>query len=506
MALTLTVGGNNFLPQYKTNSFEKTEILQNRGNTARFEIIKKPSDNAPEQGKELIFKDGARFLFAGFISKVTPIEIGRGQLFVYDVEVTDYTYIVINKNAQKTYTNQTLKYIVEDLMTTYVDSGYSITTGGVDTGPTIDTVSFNHISLRKCFEKLAKISGYEWWIGYNKVLYFKSKSALTAPEQITDSSDNHETLSIETDLAQVRNSIVVQGGQEETTAYFSQTIEADGVAREWPLREKPTTLEYIKEAAVAQTVGEDPTDEETGNDYMYNKAEKYVRVVSGDPTPAAGVQIEVSYKYEVPVIIILESPSSIAAMKALEGGDGIHAYTIFESSIKSKDEARQRALKELTEYANPQVNGYFTTRTGLLSVGTYFEPGQEITINSPSWGINTDTKYLIQEVITTLIEDGSNIEYHYTVRFGGRLIDTIVFLESLASKEDTVFATQEIAKIKAITEEMTIGEVIARDPLLKTVTETVVISEVISKQNQTPPFQYGPAGSPQGVWGASEWS
>lgn len=505
MALTLTIGGSNFLPQYKTNSFTKTEILQNRGNTAKIEITKKSSENAPEQGKELIFKNGTDFIFAGFVSKISPIEIGVGQLFIYDVEVTDYTYIIINKSAQKTYKSQTLSYIVNDLMTNYVDAGYGITTGGVEVGPTVDSVSFNHTSLRDCFEKLSKITGFEWWLGYDKVLYFKSKKATSAPEQITDSSNNHEALSIETDLAQVRNSIVVQGGKEETSTYSSQTIEADGVAREWILRDKPTTFEYIKEATVLQTVGEDPTDEETGNDYMYNMEEKYIRVISTDPTPSAGTLIEVSYKYEIPVIITLGNASSIAAMKALEGGDGIHAHTIFDSSIKSRAEARQRALKEIAEYGNPQVLGYFATRTGLLLTGSYFQPGQEVVINSPSWGISTDTKYLIQEVSTSLIQSGTDIEYHYIVRFGGRLIDAIIFLESLASKEDTVFATQEINKIEAITEEINITELITRDQYLKTISESVSIGENISQQNNTPPFEYGPAGSPQGVWNKSEW-
>lgn len=505
MALTLTIGGDNFLPQYKTNSAEITEVLQNRGNTMSLAITKKPSQDAPAQGKEIVFKDGARFLFAGFISRVSPVEVGKGQLFVYNVEATDYTYIPINKSAQKTYTADTLKDIVDDLVSTYIDAGYAITTGGVDVGSTIDTVSFNHISLRKAFEKLAKITGYEWWIGYDKVMYFKPKTALSAPEDIRDSLENHDTLSIETDLTQVRNSIVVQGGQEETSTYFSQTIECDGVAREWLLREKPTDVEYIKEDTVAQDFGEDPTDDEGTNDYMYNKAEKYIRVVSGDPTPTAGIEIEVSYKYNVPVIILLESASSIAAMEALEGGDGIHSHTIFESSISSKAEARQRALKELVEYANPQIKGYFTTRTGLLTAGSYFKPGQEVVINSPTWGVSVDTRYLIQEVITSLVEDGTNIEYNYTVRFGGRLIDTIAFLESLAGKEDTLFATQEIDTIKAITETVTITEAITRDGLVKEIDEEVTVSEEITKVNNTPPFEYGPAGDPQGVWGASEW-
>lgn len=505
MAITLTIGGSDFKPQYKTNSARITETLQHRGNTMSLEIIKKSGDSAPEEGKEIIFKDGARFLFGGFISRVEPIESGIGELFIYHVEATDYTYVLINKNAQKTYASQTLNAIVTDLVSTYVDSGYALTVTGVETGPTIESISFNHITLRKAFEKLAKITGYEWWIDYEKDINFKPKSSVTAPEQITDSSNNHERLNIKTDLSQVRNSIIVRGGQEETSAYFAQTIEADGVAKEWILREKPTDVQHIKEATVAQNFGEDPTDEETGNDYMYNKAEKYVRVIDADPAPSAGIAIEVSYKYNVPVIVLLQSASSVVAMTALEGGDGLHEFTIVEASIKSKAEARQRALKELAEYANPIVNGEFITRTGLLTGGSIFQPGQELTINSPSWGISTDTKYLIQEVIITLVEDGSTIEYNYIVRFGGRLLDAVSFLESLAGKEDPLLATEEIDTIKGVTEEVNITELIERDSLLKEVSETVTIAENISKINQTPPFEYGPAGSPQGKWNQSEW-
>ena len=504
MSITLTIGGSNFLSQYKTNSAKIKETLQSRANTLSLQITKKSGQSAPEEGKEIVFKDGSRYLFGGFISRVEPMEIGEGQLLIYRVEATDYSYILINKNAQKTYESQTLVAIVSNLISTYVDAGYGLTTTNVETGPTIDTISFNHISLRKAFEKLAKITGYEWWIDFEKDIHFKEKTTDTAPEQITDTSDNHESLKIDTDVSQVRNSIIVRGGKEETSSYFAQTIEADGVAREWILREKPTDVQHIKEATVAQNFGEDPTDEETGNDYMYNKAEKYVRVVSGDPVPSAGTEIEISYKYEVPVIVLLQEPSSIAAMVALEGGDGLHEFTINESSIKSKAEARQRALKELIEYANPLVNGIFKTRTGLLS-GSWFAPGQELTVNSPSWGISTDTKYLIQEVVITLVEDGTTIEYNYSVRFGGRLLDVASFIESIAGKEDPVFATEEIDTIKAISEEINISETITRDSLLKEISETATVSEVISKQNYTPPFQYGPGGSPQGKWNKSEW-
>lgn len=507
MALTLTIGAVDFLPQYKTGSARIVENLQSRANTMTLEITKKSGEDTPQEGKEIVFKDGARFLFGGFITRVDSREVGKGEMFVYTVEATDYTYILINKNAQRSYESRTLQYIVQDLVDEYVDSGYALTYSNVSVGPTVETISFNHITLRKAFEKLADRTGYEWWVGYDKDIHFRKVTTQAAPETITESSANHSDFSIDYDASQVRNSIVVRGGKEESASAYAQVIEADGVANEWLLRNKPTEVSDIEVdtgggySSVA--FGEDPIDEESGNAYMYNKEEKYVRVTGS--TPASGVLIRVTYKYETPVIVLLENAGSILAMAALEGGDGKHSYTITDSSIKSKDEARQRALEELAQYGNPLVKGRVITRTGLLTSGSYFSPGQSLTINMSTWGITTDTEYTIQEVITTLVEDGSTIEYTYNVRFGGRLLGASSFLESLAAKEDPVFATEEIDTIKAITEDVTITEQIERDSLLKEVAEEATIGESISKVNNTPPFQYGAGGSPQGVWGVSEW-
>lgn len=507
MALTLTIGGSNFLPQYKTNSATIREQLQNRGNTLTLQITKLPSQTKPSEGKEIIFKDGSRFLFAGFITRVEPVEIGEGQLFVYTVEATDYTYVLINHNAQKTYENKTLAYIVDDLFDTYIPL-YSFDVTNVDTGPTIDKIAFNHINLRKALEKLSQYTNYEWWVDYERKLYFKPKDYTSAPESFTDSSNNFADINIEVDVTQVRNSVVVKGLREETSTFFQQTIVADGVAREWLLREKPKTMQYIKLNTVSQVVGVDPldNDNEASYDFMFNFQEKFIRCSSAQATPADGDELEVSYKYEVPVIVKLKSALSVAAMQALEGGDGLHEITITDTSIRSKDVARQRALKELDEYANPLINATVLTRTGLLTAGSYFRPGQQLTINLPTWGISTDSIYLIQEVTTQLFEDGTNIEYNYTIRFGGRLLNATAFLESLASEEKVIDATEEIDRIEALQEDLTITESIAREPHTVSVTaDGLSIAESISKSNTTPPFKWGVTGNKPMKWGKFEW-
>jgi hypothetical protein len=506
MSLTLTIAGTNYLPQYKTNSATITEQLQNRCNVLRLQITKNPNQSAPSQGMEIVLKDGSRFLFGGFVSRVSPAETGVGQLFVYDIEATDYTYVINNKVAQESYSGQTLGYIVNDLVTKYVNSGYALTINNVDTGPTITTVSFNHIDLRKCFEKLTALTGYVWWVDFEKDIHFKPSDDSCAPEEITDSSNNFMDIQIDTDLTQIRNFIYVKGGTTITDNYSDQSFKGDGTAVSFPLEQVPVAIQSIKLNGVSRTFGQDP-DGDAGKYFMWNaNVPPYVRVVVGNPIPSPTDVIVVSYKYAIPIITPMRSSNSVNVMKALEGGDGIHAYVIDDASITSKDEARQRAIKELIQYANPLVNGFINTRTGILQAGSYFHTGQQITLNLPSWGIMTDTNFLIQEVQTTLIEDGVNIEYNYFIRFGGKLLNAVSFLESLATPEIVATALEQVDRVELIDEEVIIGEVITRNPKIYSVAESATMTESISKSNTTPPWKYAPSGTKQAKWNGSEWS
>lgn len=512
--LTLTIGGANFLPQYKTGSAKITAQIQNKGDTLEMTIIKKSAQSAPQVGQEIIFKDGSRFLFGGFVTKITPTEFGVGQLIEYVVEATDYTYLLVNKYAQSSYASKTLAYIVADLLTNYMDAGYGLTSTGVATGPTVATVAFNHISLRQCFENLAKITGFIWWVGYDKNIYFiDPAAAVAAPEQITDAIKNHESISIVVDAAQVRNDIVILGGVAESNSY-QQVFVGDGQAREWILLYPVTTMTSIElnvggAGYVSKAVGVDPKDSDAGNDFMYSPTRGSIRCTATTTTPAAGgtpTLVRVTFTYPLPVLTEVQSAPSILAMKALEGGDGIHSYTINDSTILSLGQAQQRALKELDAFANPTLSGEFITRTGLLSAGSYFSPGQALTVNLPVWGISVNTVYIIQKVVTTLDESGSAIEYHYDVTFGGRLLGVVDFLQALASPEEPLDTSGEIQKIKALAEVVTITETITRNNNVKNVTDTVTIAESISKTNVTPPFKWGVnATANKGIWGKSEW-
>ena len=509
MSLSLTIGGVDFLPKYQNGSAKITANIQNQGDILDLTLVVKKGGTLPAIGAEIVFKDGSRFLFGGFISRLDPVEYGIGEMIEYKLEATDYTYLLINKTAQKNYAGMTLQAIVADLVTNNIDAGYAVTYANTATGPTIDTIAFNHITLRKCFENLAKLTNFIWWIDYQKDIHFiDTTRASVAPESVTDASANIETMSITLDISQVRNDIVILGGTQESSNY-PQVILGDGNAREWFLLypvQKMVSVELDTGGGyVAKTFGVDPADDETLYNFMYSPTRGSIRASSGTSTPGATHKIRVTFTYPLPVITDVQDAVSIAALKAIEGGDGVHTYTINDQTILSSAQAKQRALKELAQFSQPILSGNFLTRTGLLQAGSIFAPGQLLTVNLPSWGINTNTNYIIQKVMTTMVETGATVEYVYEVTFGGRLIGVVDFLLALGTPETPLDTSGEVQIIKGVSETVTVTEAVAKNAHNQTVAETVTVSESFVRTNVTPPFKWAPSGTKKAVWQKFEW-
>lgn len=492
MAKTLTIAGSNFLPRYKTNSATIRELIQNKAGVMNMEINVKSGQTKPAVGSEIVFKDGARFLFGGYITKVDPTETGKGQLFNFKVEAGDYSTIFNNKVARRAYTNETLHDIVADLMSTYVDSAYGFDVSNVATGPTLASVSFDHISLRTCFENLAKLTGYVWYTDYQKKLYWKATDVTAAPESITDATSNFSEITISYDNSQVRNAVTVIGNDagEPANAPTVQHFTGNSLDRIWGLDDRPASVNYVKINGVAQQVN-NKNNEIEGDQVLYSNDDVYFYLETSEPTPGA-VDIEISYYPYVDVIAEKQDATSIATIAALDGGDGVCDYTIKDQAITTKAAAADRALQELAQFANPLVTGQFVTRTGLLSGGSYFKVGQYVTINLPTYGISSDSAFLIQEVNTELNEDSatSTDQYIYTVRFGGKLIGVQEFLESLSAQVAGINVNVE-ADIKTI-------EFLSD--------RFVAVDSGLSMVKATPPYKYGNSGTPRGKWNESEWA
>lgn len=461
-----------------------------------------------------------RQLFRGFITRVEPRkEVGVGELILLDIECTDLTYILINHHAQESYTGQTLKYIVEDLVNTYI-SGYGLGTSEVDIGPTIDTVQFNHINLRQCFQKLSEITGYEWWVDFEYNIHFKPKGYTLHPETFTDTSQNYSHLEVNVDGTQVRNSIVIEGGKELSGAYWEDIWVGDGQARSFVLTYKPkeaVSVELDTGSGYGSPLnfGVDPLNNEldvapSPYDFLFNYQEKFVRNAIDQSTLAAGHKLRIRYFYEADIVTKIDDEASIAYMQAIEeeGGDGVHDFYVKDESIASLEEAIAYAQQQFEEFGFPTYDIRIETRSGLLSTaGTYFTPGQVLAVQFPSWSLPDVTQFLIQEVVTTFVDDGTDIEYLYQIRIGGKRITTTSVLEKLLTKKDPVDDTVEQRKVHSVRETAGFTETVSRETD-RADTATAGFTESVSSTITTPPYRWGesPASSKPGKWGLAVWA
>ena len=140
----------------------------------------------------------------------------------------------------------------------------------------------------------------------------------------------------------------------------------------------------------SKTVGIENIDDPLLFDYLFNFNEKNVLRASDDILPKWSV-LRRRYNPYQPIRVRVSSPASIAAMKALTGGNGIYdGSLITDTSIFTYQEARTRARAEVNAYSNPNISAWFTTEQAGLKAW------QIIHITDTSRGIDQD--FLIQKI------------------------------------------------------------------------------------------------------------
>ena len=147
----------------------------NANSTASFQII---TDDEIAVGQQVEIYDGAKIIFGGTIDNwsLNYIRGGndRSKRRKYDVTCVDYNQVLDRRIVAASYTNKTLGYIIDDIVTNFLD-GELITISSIsDTDVIIEAVIFNHISIFEAFEYLTLIIGGDlnFNINYDKELSF----------------------------------------------------------------------------------------------------------------------------------------------------------------------------------------------------------------------------------------------------------------------------------------------------------------------------------------------
>lgn len=369
------------------------DVLNDQQNTLRFALMDLSGNGIPDPDDEItITLDNGTKIFGGYITKVDMSKKESGDVLAI-VDAIDYVRLLDRNLVHDTYEDMTDKEIIEAIVATYC-AGLGITTSNVVEGVTIDQISFNYLQPSQCFRKIADLTGRNWYIDYDKDVHYFPLTTNTAPFDIDSNADEYFNLKLQKDASQIKNRVYVRGGTKlSDTTTFSQ--KGDGVQKKFPLPDKPHDVTVTVNGA-SKTLGIKNIDT-SGYDWYLNFQEKYIEQDSGGATLATTDTLAVSYKYDIPILVALENPSSI-----LE--HGIQEFAIFDKSIATTDAARDRASAELTDYANNIVEGSFDTYTH------GFKSGQYINITLTDYDVSAD--YIVQKVTARALGSGL---YVYTV-------------------------------------------------------------------------------------------
>lgn len=389
----ISIGGVDRTTDVLANSLQIEDIINDQQNTCGFSVIDRSGSGVPATDDEIVITDlDGNKAFGGYIVSTSLTKLSNG-VIVTQCACVDYTRlldgILVKSNYEDMLDSAIIKQIIDDYAGTT-----GITYTNVEDGVTIDKITFNYIQPSQVFRRIAEIASRYWYIDYDKDIHYFPLATTATPFNITSASTGYFDLQIGKNATQIKNRIYVRGGTKLSDATTYSEI-GDGVKLKFVLPDKPHDV-TLTVNSVEKTVGI-KNIHTSGYDWYLNFQEKYIEQDAGGTVLETSDVLEISYTYDIPILIALENTQSII-------DNGVKEFAIFDSTISTTQEARDRASAELTDYANSLISGSFKTYT------TGFRSGEYININLSEYGISDN--YIVQKVSAK--SEGAG-QYVYTV-------------------------------------------------------------------------------------------
>lgn len=374
MALTILINSVDRTGEYRRKTL-RLKLRLNGINTARFELIDKLTSQRPIEGESIEIRSDATVVFKGTVdtSDGEDFQVGSARPFdlgqstnIYRVGCVDYNKlaerIIVAHNYEVA--NQTLKDIVVDLVdnqsiagATLADEG--VTTTGVETGPELGTVKFNYVTVQKCFDELAKKTGYLWNIDNDKVLQFFDRSSKAAPFSFgVGGVANYRKMESDKSRRGYRNVQVVRAGQQTTTTDQIETFKGDAENKTFQTRlpiandetDKPVVEVDTGGGFVAKTVGVTEVDDDADFDWFWQRGQDRLTQQQTATALAATHVLRITYKGLFPIVIINEEETEILDRVAVEGGKGKYMHAIRREDLDDRDLAIEESEELLRRW------------------------------------------------------------------------------------------------------------------------------------------------------------
>lgn len=428
----ITIAGVDRTADIINESITIEDTIDDKQTNCTFTLIDLHSLGVPTTNQEVIITlDSGTKIFGGFTVKRRKYN-RQGSLVLYDFTCADYTYLFDEKLVNKSYLGgQNDQAIIQDIVNNFCQ-GSGITYANVLLGVAIDMIAFNYEQPSKAMRIISDLTGRNWYIDYNKDLHYFPISQNPSPFNITDTNTysgggGYFGLELTDDQSQLKNRVYVRGGTKLSNS-STYTSKGDGTKAKFVLPDKPHSV-TITVNGITKTLGIKNVNV-SGFDWYLNYDEKYVEQDSGGAILGTSDTLQVTYTYDIPILVAVENPSSITTY-------GTHEFLIVDKSITTTQAARDRASAELTDYANNIVEGFFFTyQDG-------FRSGQYVNVNSSVLGI-TNTNYIVQKCVAKSIGGGKFLYQVYLA--SAKTLGAIRFLIELlqANKNIAQVATNEV--------------------------------------------------------------
>jgi hypothetical protein len=387
MSIVLKINSVDRSRRVDWKSLKIQNILTNRVDKADFFIMTYGDTTyRPQLGNDVTIFNGATKIFGGVITEIKEIPPAY-KIDGFNIMCVDYTRLLDGKLVTEVYENQTLSAIIADMVGRYAPAGF--TTNNVLVSDNVQYINFNYQPISQCLKVLAERFNYDWYVDYDKDIHFFDKETNAAPYDLNDNDGSYifETLQIRRDNTQIKNVIIVEGG-EYLGSTLTSDIQCNGVDYIYNIGYKFDDFEATLSTTLLD-VGIDFSADPDDYDALWNRDEKVLKFKKVD-APSDGSQLAIVGRPYLPVIIKKYNRVSIESMVSSEGGNGQYEYYINDPTINSREGAIERASAELIGYSTTISEGGFTTeKDGLRS-------GQQLRVVSSAR--NIDEFFIINKV------------------------------------------------------------------------------------------------------------
>lgn len=385
-------------------------------------------------GQPVTLSDGTDLLFAGTVDSDDSDELVVGEgLLEQPVTCVDYSQILDRFLVAADYQNMSAGAVVRDILTNpascaiagEVGPGRRLSVGQIDDGPDISII-LNYRPVRGTFDEISELTGLTWILQPSGAIDFRARSAGT------DRTVDFAGLRVSRNRGrrELRTRQFVRGGQG-ISGDRVETFSGDGVQRSFslalPVGAVPTA---IKVGDDVQTVGIRGVD--TGQQWYWSKGDTEISQDSAGTPLRSNQTLEVTYKYEYPILTVINDVDKQVDRSAVEGGTGIYEVIEADDRVGSPALALERGRSLLRRFGQPEEHLTVTADdargpAALLAA----RPGDLINVNNQR--LHLDGEFLVETVDTRDL-DGLHLERTWELSGGEAYGGWTAFFQRLAAE------------------------------------------------------------------------